>query len=686
MALSKKWNAKLSLRGSFAAAAISSLLILAACGGDSSSSGPTDNGSSEVVAVKDKSISGVSQKGPFVTGSAVTLYELDGKTYASTGKSFPGKIASDDGKFSVSSVNLASQYALLKADGYFRNEITGNKSKGPITLYALTDLSDREKVNINLLTHLEYDRALYLVNTGVDLLSAKKQAETEILNAFGIKGEFANSEDLDIFSDGEGNAALLAFSVLMLGGLEDEFQETDVAELTERLTKFALDIEMDGIWDDEETKTKIADWVAETNDWNGWGRLANVRGNIEKWGLGMVPEFEKYVRNFWYTNYGLGECGSNNKAEVLATKNERSAKYGSQTRYICKDGVWVDATDVEKDFYQSGKDNGGDGELWTGLVTGQTYKYDEFQKTWIVATHNDTTLKLKGCSTNRTGEIVKSSIDDTYYVCKNMEWQVAKEIDHDTYGEICTSKEVGKKIDGVVTVNNKYYCTADGWVSLLGAWSWDVPKSARLNSEIAYGSITDSRDGQTYKTTKIGEQVWMAENLNYADSTKTPSLLKRNWCFNNELENCAVTGRLYTWAAAIDSVALYDGGNGVDCGYGKTCMLPTKVQGICPDGWHLPTKAEWETLFTEVGGQSIAGKVLRSQTGWYNNGMDGVGFSALPAGERHYDGTFLDDGYHGNFWNTTEGNIHVLLDEKGDDVWVSDWVKNFGFSVRCLQD
>ena len=199
-----------------------------------------------VVAIKNKSITGFSQKGPFVTGTAVKVYELDGKTYAQTGKSFTGKITSDDGKFKVSNVSLASQYALLEANGYFRNEITGEKSKGAITLYAITDLSDRKNVNINLLTHLEYERVLYLVGTGINVPAAKKQAETEILNAFGISGKFESSEDLDIFSKGEGNAALLAISVMMLGGPGYDSEKSSEAELTERLAKFAADIEKDG--------------------------------------------------------------------------------------------------------------------------------------------------------------------------------------------------------------------------------------------------------------------------------------------------------------------------------------------------------------------------------------------------------------------------------------------------------
>ena len=205
--------------------------------------------------------------------------------------------------------------------------------------------------------------------------------------------------------------------------------------------------------------------------------------------------------------------------------------------------------------------------------------------------------------------------------------------------------------------------------------------------------MTDTRDGQTYKTVKIGDQTWMAENLNYADSAKTPSLLKRSWCFNKVAANCAVAGRLYTWAAAIDSVRLAtDAENPQDCGYGKTCTLPATVQGICPDGWHLPTREEWNTLFTEVGGESTAGEILKSQTGWYDNGngTDGVGFSALPAGRR-YNGKFDQDGECANFWGAFEfssGNsayrLHLYYNLK--DYRMLNDNKRDGASVRCLKD
>ena len=224
-------------------------------------------------------------------------------------------------------------------------------------------------------------------------------------------------------------------------------------------------------------------------------------------------------------------------------------------------------------------------------------------------------------------------------------------------------------------------------------WSWDVPKEAYLNSAITYGSMTDSRDGQTYKTVKIGDQIWMAENLNYADSINTPSLLKRSWCYNNVAANCAVGGRFYTWTAAIDSVKLAtDADNPQDCGFGRTCTLPAKVQGICPDGWHLPTYTEWIALLTEVGGSAtatIACKILKSQTGWcdYTNGTDGVGFSALPAGSRNYYGDFSGGGCCAYFWSATGyGNYSAYNVDMGVNTYLSGSGVDNGFSVRCLKD
>ena len=239
------------------------------------------------------------------------------------------------------------------------------------------------------------------------------------------------------------------------------------------------------------------------------------------------------------------------------------------------------------------------------------------------------------------------------------------------------------------------------------------------NPTPAYDSITDSRDGTVYKTVKIGKQTWMAENLKYADSAETPSLKGNSLCYDDEEENCDKYGRLYTWAAAIDSVKLYKD-KSLKCGYGKACSLPSKVQGICPEGWHLPSYDEWDTLIDSVGGKDRAGMVLKSRNGWSENkGSDAYGFSALPAGRGYsnhytYDGEevseniFHDQWDYALFWSSTQEcdrhydsekdvvycdlneesyeDAYALEIETYDSVFQSDFGKSDGFSIRCIKD
>jgi uncharacterized protein (TIGR02145 family) len=134
--------------------------------------------------------------------------------------------------------------------------------------------------------------------------------------------------------------------------------------------------------------------------------------------------------------------------------------------------------------------------------------------------------------------------------------------------------------------------------------------------------FTDSRDGQVYKTVKIGEQVWMAQNLNFA--------AEGGKCYGDDPENCANYGRLYDWGTA---------------------------KKVCPAGWHLPSDEEWRMLIDWVGGGETAGKKLKSAAGWSNNGngTDDYGFSARPGGFNK-GGGFFDAGEYGFWWSATELN------------------------------
>ena len=258
-----------------------------------------------------------------------------------------------------------------------------------------------------------------------------------------------------------------------------------------------------------------------------------------------------------------------------------------------------------------------------------------------------------------------------------------------------TSSSSGQNIESSSSSASEVNCS----VLLEGetGWSWNVPKECRFNPDIDYGSMTDTRDGKVYKTVKIGDQTWMAENLNYYKDTDL-NVKEKSWCYgkkdNGDSTTCDMAGRLYTWAAAIDSVKLAnDTDNLQDCGYGKECGVAstrssTLVQGVCPDGWHLPSKTEWNALFTAVGDESTAGKVLKSQTGWYNrgNGTDAFGFSALPAGGRNGDEDYYNEGDYAYFWSSTELNssyaYRMYLGYADVDATLSYKNKDDGFSDR----
>ena len=249
-----------------------------------------------------------------------------------------------------------------------------------------------------------------------------------------------------------------------------------------------------------------------------------------------------------------------------------------------------------------------------------------------------------------------------------------------------------RKNDSVSNLNGDDLQELDGHDSELDSWIRNVSRESRFNPEISYDTLVDSRDGKVYKTVKIAFQTWMAENLDYADSVKTESLKGNNWCYHNDTMNCDVVGRYYTWAAAIDSVGLAEN-EALDCGYGKTCLMPDTVYGICPPGWHLPKEEEWYALFDALGGRTVAGRVLKSQSGWLYQGAgtDSTGFCALPAGRKFVDDYFDYDGLIAYFWSASEytedyARFMGLTYDYYWDAFLYTHKKTYGFSVRCMKN
>lgn len=210
-----------------------------------------------------------------------------------------------------------------------------------------------------------------------------------------------------------------------------------------------------------------------------------------------------------------------------------------------------------------------------------------------------------------------------------------------------------------------------------------------------YGSVKDERDGQTYKTVKIGSQWWMAENLNYAYLQPTASEDSSSFCYNNLPENCEKYGRLYLWSAMMDSAGVFpENTKTKGCGRGVECKGAASVRGVCPKGWHVPDSSEWLTLRDAMDEFSISdwSKKLKSTSGWSDeNGTDEYGFSALPGGFASfvdgYDPHYEYEGRYGRFWSTYEmGDCCAVFLNVFTLAMPDDLPKFYANSIRCVKD
>ena len=301
---------------------------------DRDTSGSTDTADVETdtatVPTELKLLEGYVQKGPFAGGSMVYLYELtDGHTLGQIGVDFSAQIDRSY-RFKFTDIKLPSQYVMLHAEGRYKNEVTGESSDGSVLLRAITDVSKRTVANVNVLTELEIDRVFRLVTQkDMTVKNAKKQALSEISAVFHIDPEIftSDAEDLDIFGTSDADAALLAISVLLQADLS-------ASELSELLSAITTDMKDDGKWEDAKVTTRIAEWAMNADL---YGRLEKIRKNVQSWGLSdNVPQFEKYVRIFWQTELGIGECGESNNGDIVDVSNVLSTAASLE----CEDGTW----------------------------------------------------------------------------------------------------------------------------------------------------------------------------------------------------------------------------------------------------------------------------------------------------------------------------------------------------------
>ena len=310
---------KMSRKGYYVFALLAAGILLAACGMEDPGSG--EPGST-------RTIYGTSQKGPFVKGTEVTLYGMDENLHQ-TGSHFSTKIDNDRGEYSLKKIKLDDRYAWLNANGFYIDEVTGKKSAQKISLNSLVDLQDLDHVNINVLTHLAFDRIRYLVKQGKTVDEAKRQAEAEVMIAFGFSEETEAFDQLDILGKSEADAKLLAISLIMLTA-------KDMGEVTDRLATIAMDIETDGVWNDTTLMEKIKRFVSL---YDNEGFYAKARQNLIGMNAAKIPDFEKYIKLYVSPGVSIGES-CNNQDEVVNKIQIRNGKIIQPDKLICRDGVW----------------------------------------------------------------------------------------------------------------------------------------------------------------------------------------------------------------------------------------------------------------------------------------------------------------------------------------------------------
>jgi uncharacterized protein (TIGR02145 family) len=186
---------------------------------------------------------------------------------------------------------------------------------------------------------------------------------------------------------------------------------------------------------------------------------------------------------------------------------------------------------------------------------------------------------------------------------------------------------------------------------------------AAEEAELIRRGLTDSRDGKRYRIVKIGDRIWMAQNLNFRTGN--------SWCYRNNDSHCNTYGRLYDWNTAMRA---------------------------CPAGWRLPNRDDWRSLVNAVSTDPMRRDVginLRTKTGWVvrhtDNGTDNFGFSALPGGMRSNDGHFYHIGEEGFWWSAAEDGdgraFRQAIEPRNNGELTAHGIdKIYGLSVRCVRE
>ena len=386
--------------------------------------------------------------------------------------------------------------------------------------------------------------------------------------------------------------------------------------------------------------------------------------------------------------YGCGDSGSSNSPEEISDNPEQVIPLSSSEQPASSDNA---------DISDSGT-SAENGDSSSSSFSSSSTESSDSQET------------------SSSSSVISSSSEK--FICNGTEY--------DPEDRACVSGMLKGKCGDQIFETSKYWCnkSKNELIPLFACCGG--PSINSCDASLRYVSnvkMCDSRDKKLYWISVIGKKVWMTENLNFRYLQGTDELDSSSFCYGDDPGNCEDGyGRLYTWSAAMDSAGLYST-SGKGCGNGAVCSPTYPVRGICPEGWHLPTKDDFDSLvlqtyenydyFAEKHADEYpefdyyykthddafiysviyleAGYFLKSRDGWNDyNGEDGNGdntyhFNALPTGDGYHN---HGRGNQANFWGAPddEGAASALNIARNHQTHVWSEFKGFEYAVRCVMD
>jgi uncharacterized protein (TIGR02145 family) len=645
--MKKSFFARISL-------SLATAVALAACSGDSGSTKVLDNPETpenpdnpEKTSFYAGSVSGSVEGEKYLDSAKVELFELSGDMER-TGKSVTGDIDAA-GKYMVVADSFTTPYAEVVVSGMAQWPCSGAKKDSWIS--AVVDVTKDSSVNLNLFTSFASAKTKSLVKKdNMEFSKAWEQAEKDVRKWFALPAEGASIKTLRFSGEGrslELNELSLLHERIAFGFSEVGFSK--FREGTSDLFAQTAELNKDEIFYSLGFAAYTFDMDMRYNQW--CASTANLTSDD--------ADYRAYAHLLWLSLMGEEECSASLKDSIhkVESPDDLIAIYNSPRYYVCDGKEWrlakIEAVPLQFP-------NPEDGDLVTSY--GYDYVYDK-ESGWRYATKTELEVKV-GCVKSRKG-----SIKDAYF-CADSGWVEIPELDQNL-GAYCNADSRG---DTVHVGYSSFVCDS----------AWKVIPADSLDEW-----VEDPRDGKSYLIVPMGSQRWMGANLRYRDSVKTPNLAGNTWCFENWESYCSgLYGVLYSWTAAMDLP---------DDVKADTVKLKLPHRGICPEGWHVPSKADWDTLFAFVkkfGPKDKLALTLMGKKDWAGGAhtptLNTFGFNALPSGRRKVDGTYEGEYHNAYFWYTAETfkklpyyyMTYAQPDIDENSFGDTDWAA----AVRCVED